>query len=419
MNNDLIVDLSQLAKPGKYVSSAVRRDTVERTVAGIAALQAELLRTRASLRHQMELTARERDAVCVHAAKADWSMRVHASVLHCFFGADADAPTTPRQLDRCGVGADELPVWQALVEFVYAREWPAVSAVSLLDAGAFCVRLRLERLLLELLPWIRVDALTDAEALAWLRLSPADAAFRRLLFDRVALLLTDAERAAQLAPLCDLVLLSELSARVGESADRVKLVLQLLVDWTAQQFECKTTLAVYTLCKKMADTTSVADETQRWSSLASFVQTHAEMVAAVRAATSAAAPVVPQSGEDEAPRMARRLKRAVMQNLLESVKRARNSGDDGADDDEEDDDDDDEGDASDEGDDDDDGDEEDQEATNFLTGVLDYVARELIAGVAANAGAQLVTPESIAAMLNSDADLQSLVNNVMRKPAIH
>lgn len=415
----MIADLSQLAKPGKYVSSAVRRDTVERTVAGIAALQAQLARTRASLRHQMELTARERDAVCVHAGKADWSMRVHASVLHCFFGADADSPS-PRQLDRCGVGVDELPIWQALVEFVYAREWPAVAAVSLLDAGAFCVRLRLERLLLELLPWIRVDALTDAEALAWLRLSPSDAAFRRLLFDRVALLLTDAERAAQLAPLCDLVLLSELSARVGESADRVKLVLQLLVDWTAQQFECKTTLAVYTLCKKMADTTSVADETQRWSSLASFVQTHAEMVAAVRAATSAAAATAvapPQSSEDEAPRMARRLKRAVMQNLLKSVKRARN-GDDDDDDEADEDDDDDEVDDSDEGDDDDDGDEEDEEATSFLTGVVDYVARELIAGVAANAGTQLVTPESIAAMLNSDADLQSLVNNVMRKPTI-
>jgi hypothetical protein len=398
-------------------------------------------------------------------------------------------------LDQCGVAVSELPLWSALVEFAYEGAWSDDDddddddhdgdESMHLDVFLFAHRVGFERLVAPLAAMLGVDHAAIAVArlvpvlhICSQRASESDSTFYQLrlrIIDRFARSL-DSPLVAALSDECDVALVAELGARVlsNDTTTAVHIdeaikhhMRRLLLGWLGRAFGCRSTVAALKLCKQMANTTLSADEKRHWQTLVTIVESNAVALAAILAPAAVVAdlaessappppppplPVVSSASVLQSPPLhvtsdtavvesestervgggaPRFLKRAVLANLMKSVKRSKTNDQahDEDDEDEEDQDEDEKEEEEDEKEDDDDEDDEDDDdddddddvaigleddSTTFLSSVIDYVTREILTSAASSG--RIVTPESIAAVLNCDADLQTLATNVMRKP---
>jgi hypothetical protein len=470
--------LANLSSP--YASTAERRRLLRAAKRHVARLSWQLEHLRQWQRRLSNVIARDRDVVCVHVDEPQFESRVHSSLwqlnssnndeFHGLLSSQIVPCAARLSLDQFGVRGDELPLWNALISFVYAGEWTNNTSVGLLDTVQLCIRLGFERLVAPLCAAVDLDTVVGAgvsvvaQVLPWWRICACrldKVSCQKLSVRSIERLVgaLDVGAVAALSDQNDVALMAELGAYVlvphsTASIDGVEIdetakhhVRRILLNWLSRAFGCRSTLAALKLCKQMASSTSVSEEKRHWSTLVTIVESNAVALGDILARAGAVVelgsistlqlptppppplPVLPSSvGADDvgasttvendvAVGASRALKRAVLANLMRRVKRSRTNGTQA--DDDEDNDDDDDDDESDSNDDlvDDNADirPEDGTTTTFLSSVLDFVTREILTS-AAQSG-RMVTPESIATVLNCDADLQALATNVMRKPS--
>jgi hypothetical protein len=474
--------LANLSSP--YASTAERRRLLRAAKRHVARLSWQLEHLRQWQRRLSTVIARDRDVVCVHVDEPQFESRVHSSLwqLNSSSNDEFDGLLSSRivpcaarlSLDQFGVRGDELPLWNALISFVYAGEWTNNTSVGLLDTVQLCIRLGFVRLVGPLCAAVDLDAVVGAgvsvvaQVLPWWRICARrldNVSCQKLSVRSIERLVSalDVGAVAALSDQNDVALMAELGAYVLvphsiASIDGVEIdetakhhVRRILLNWLGRAFGCRSTLAALKLCKQMASTTSASEEKRHWSTLVTIVESNAVALGDILARAGAVVelgsvstlqlptppppPVLPSSvgADDVAPTTvendvavgaSRALKRAVLANLMKRVKRSRTNGDH-ADDEGNDDDDDEDNDDDDDDDESDSNDDfvdnnvdirpEDGTTTTFLSSVLDFVTREILTS-AAQTG-RMVTPESIATVLNCDADLQALATNVMRKPS--